>query len=126
LDKRENLVTEIRECLNEYIEQYGNVNLAIFLKDKECDTYTFMISSPFLNLLNEYDAISLLARYFFERISIDARRIISRINVIDTRDPLLINIYSSMKVRGGISYIYDCIFQNLMIEEAILMESHED
>ncbi|MGL6186068.1 MAG: hypothetical protein ACRC1T_11885 [Clostridium chrysemydis] len=125
MDKRENLVEKIRMCLNEYIRLYGNVNFAMLLKDIGIDTYTFMIASPMLNFFSEYDAISVVAKHFFSNLDLDAKRMISRINVINTMDPLLPNMYL-IEARNTIMYINNCKFQNVVIGNAILMESHKD
>lgn len=130
MDKEE-LVMEIRLSLNDYIRKYGTVNMAMLMKDINTDTYTFLIASKFLDLINPYDATLFVTKHFFENLSKEALGIISRINIVSTRDPSIGIIYNTMDVSNGKVFIKNCSFFQgevfgVIIEDAILFESHRD
>lgn len=122
---KEKLVVEIRSSLNKFISEHFIINMAMLIKDLDSDTYTFLISSKFMDLLNYYDSLKLVAGFFYNDLSEEAFSIISRINIISTSDPSINLIYETFDVTGNIAYFKDCKFFNVTIEDLIILESHK-
>lgn len=125
MDKRE-LVEEIRHSLDKFILEKCKVNMAMLIKDIDSDTFTFLISSRFMDLLNYYDALKFVAEFFYNDLSSDAFSIISRINIVSTNDPSIKLIYRAMHASRSIVTIKNCNFFGVNIDDAIILESHED
>lgn len=125
MDKRK-LVEEIRYSLDKFILEKCKVNMAMLIKDTDSDTFTFLISSKFMDLLNYYDALKFVAGFFYNDLSDEAFSIISRINIVSTNDPSINLIYRAMRAKGGIVTIKNCDFFGVIIDDAIILESHED
>lgn len=125
MDKKE-MVDNIRNVLTGFIKEKCNVNMAMLIKDINSDTYTFLISSDFLNLLTPYEATKFVAEYFFDKLDKDIFRFISRINIVHTNDPSISMIYRAINIKGGIAEIVNCNFFGVQIDNAILFESHKD
>lgn len=124
MDKEE-LVKEIRNSLDDYIEKYGIVNMAMIIKDINSDTYTFLMASKFLDLINPYDATLFVTKHFFENLDKNVLNMISRINIVSTYDPSINMIYRAINVTRGICYIKKCNFFGVQIDDAIILESHD-
>lgn len=120
------LVEEIRTVLTNFMEDEFKVNIAMLLKDSVHDTYTFLLSSPLLDLLTPYSATKLIAEYFHKNLSEDAFSIISKINVVHTEDPNIPGILEAVKVDNSIVNLGECTFFNVYVEDAILLESHKE
>lgn len=125
MDKNE-MVSNIRIILNKFIEEKCNINMAMLIKDINSNTYTFLVSSDFLNLLTPYEATKLIAEYFFSNLDKESFKFISRINVVHTNDPSISMIYRAINIRGGIAEIVNCNFFGVQFDNAILFESHKD
>ena len=124
MDKEE-LVKEIRSSLDDYIKKYGIVNMAMIIKDINSDTYTFLMASKFLDLINPYDATLFVTKHFFENLNKNVLNMISRINIVSTYDPSINMIYRAINVTRGIGYIQKCNFFGVQIDDAIILESHD-
>ena len=125
MDKKE-MVDNIRNVLTYFIKEKCNVNMAMLIKDINSNTYTFLVSSDFFNLLTPYEATKFIAEYFFNKLDKDVFRFISRINVVHTNDPSISVIYRAINIKGGIAEIENCNFFGVQIDNAILFESHKD
>lgn len=125
MDKKE-MVGNIRSVLTRFINEKCKVNMAMLIKDINADTYTFLISSEFLNLFTPYEATKFIAEYFYSELDRDIFRFISRINVIHTNDPSISVIYKAMNIKGSTVEITNCNLFGVQIDNAILFESHRD
>lgn len=67
MDKNE-MVRNIRNVLSKFIEEKCNINMAMLIKDINSNTYTFLVSSDFFNLLTPYKATKFIAEYFFSKL----------------------------------------------------------
>jgi len=120
------LVTEIRKTLTEFIQNVYKINVAMLIKDIEVDTYTFILGSHLLNLFTPYDATKIIAEYFHKNLSKEAFKIISRINIVSTKDPSIVPITRAFNTKNSICIIKNCNFFNVVIDDAIILESHMD
>lgn len=125
MDKEE-LVVEIRNSLNKFIDNVCDINMAMLIKDINSGTYTFLLSAKYFDLLNEYESIKIVAEHFFKDLSKEAFSIISRINIVSTLDTNLEFIYGAMNVTKGIARIKNCNFFGVQIDDAIIFESNRD
>lgn len=126
----EALVMEIRKTLTKFMQDKYKINIAILVKDMDSDTYTFLLASQLLDLLTPYDGTKSIAEYFYNNLSKEAFRIISRINIINTKDPSILPIARSFNTSNGISVIKNCKFGfdffNVDVDDAIILEAHMD
>lgn len=119
------LVEEIRAILTNFMEDEFNINMAMLIKDSSYNTYTFLLSSVILDLLEPYNATKLLVEYFHKNLSKDAFSIISRFNLIHTKDNNIPKVLKFMEVNNSLVNLKECSFFNVYIEDAILFESHK-
>ena len=123
---KEKMVNNIRYTLTSFIDEIFDINMAMLIKDLNKDTYTFLLSSNGFNILTPFEATKLAAKFFYERLDSEDFSGISRINIVHTCDPSIRCIYQAMNIKGGIVHMQNCQIFNVLIEDAILLESHID
>lgn len=124
------LVNEIRKVLTTFMQNEFTINVAMLIKDLEHDTYTFILSSYFLDILTPYDGTKFVAEYFYNNLSKDTFGIISRINLVNTLDPSIQLLMSTLDISGSIVDMKNVKLSNnlfnVILDDAILFESHKN
>jgi len=119
------LVDDIRIIVNKIIEERGEINLFMLLLDEDStdDTFTILISSKWLDFMDAFNGTKLIAEYLIHNLPVDKMNLLSRITAIKTTDHQVIDITKSILISGGIAYMTNCRFGNVIIPNAIILES---
>ena len=119
-----NKVVEITRIIaNKIIKENGEINLFMLIPDIEKDTFTLFVSAKWLDNLDVYEGTKRIVTYLFEYDNKEYIKNISRVSIARSSDPgvLLINM---VQIKGGMSYMYNCTFNDVLLPEAIVFESN--
>lgn len=124
MDQKE-LVEEIRKVIDLIIIDKEYINFVMILPDNNDEiSCTILIGAKWLNDLSPYEGTKLIYEYFIKSMANEQLASISRINLINTKDPSVQMIYNAICTRHGIGEISRCNFFGVFIEHAYILESH--
>lgn len=108
-------------------QEEKSVRLIMLLANNEDSnkpvSYDYIISAYWLDELDLEVGMDMIVDYVFKFLNQEERKLVSRITIIHTNDPIVHNITRNMGVSGGIANIENCQFGNVIVPSAIIFES---
>ena len=127
---KEILVKNIQDLVRDY-SQNGQDFILIMLIPTDPNVidskYTLLVSAHWLDNKSPKDAVNLILTDLIKKIgSTDSPeyRKIARLTVVKTSDPFVKGITSAFNVSHGNVTLQNCNLNGVLIEHAILLESH--
>jgi hypothetical protein len=129
LDK-EILVKYIQELISYYSKHNQTFNLVMLIPtipDAIDSKYTLLVSASWLDDKSPRDAVHLILTDFIKKngtADSPEYKKIARVTVVKTSDPFVKAITSAFNVSHSILTLNNCNINGVLIEHAILLESH--
>jgi len=127
---KEILVTNIQALVSDY-SRHGQKFTLIMLIPTDPDVidskYTLLVSAHWLDNKSPKDAVNLILTDLIEKIgstNSPEYRKIARVTVVKTSDPFVTAITSAFNVSQSDVTLNNCNINGVLIERAILLESH--
>lgn len=118
-----NIVEKIKEIEHDVSSEKGDFSLfALFLREDAEDSWDLLIAAPWIEK-NKAESLKYIAKKVQEKLSPDEIIKISRIVIIDEKNPALSAIHNAMHVEHGLAEIKDSVFFGLPIKHAFLITS---
>lgn len=118
-----NIIEKIKEIEQEVSDEKGEFSLfALFLREDAEESWDLLVSAPWIEN-NKEESLKYIANKVQEKLSSDEIVKISRIVIIDDKNPALSAIQKAMHVEHGLAEIKDSVFFGLPVKHAFLITS---
>jgi len=126
----ETLIERLQGVVRGYAEQQRPFTLVMLIPTEPCATdtkYTLVISASWLDHMSPRQAVNEILDSLISQIGSSESpefEKVARVTVIKTKDPFVRTITSMFEVANGRVMIENCEFNGVLVERAIVLESH--
>jgi hypothetical protein len=105
-------------------EERGHFNFfAVFLREDSNDKWDVLLSASWLSMENIND-LKYISNVLKSRLGNDYN-MLSKIVIIEKKDPFLDLMYSAINIEHGRVEFYDCRFSNIFVKHALIITSRK-
>ena len=126
----ETLIEGLQGVVREYVEQQRPFTLVMLIPTEPSATdtkYTLVISASWLDNMSPRQAVNEILESLIRQIGSSESpefEKVARVTVIKTKDPFVRTITSVFEVTDARVMIENCEFHGVLVERAIVLESH--